>query len=160
MNASVTSPESPATTQNWPLRTIAVGVDGSASSLDALRRADQLARLSGASLTVISSWQPPYLYGPVVPPLEWSPEDDARKILNDSVTLTLGADALARITAETPEGAPAVVLIEASRKADLLVVGSRGRGGFTGLLLGSVSSACAEHAACPVLVVHAPATSA
>ena len=54
------------------------------------------------------------------------------------------------------EGSAAAVLIEASRDADLLVVGSRGHGGFTGLRLGSVSRQCVSHASCPVVVVPGP----
>jgi nucleotide-binding universal stress UspA family protein len=58
------------------------------------------------------------------------------------------------------EGAPATVLVDESRQADLLVVGSRGHGGFAGLLLGSVSQQCSHHAACPVVIVHASAQAA
>ena len=53
----------------------------------------------------------------------------------------------------THEGSPAEILIEASRDADLLVVGSRGLGGFKGLLLGSVSQQCSQHARCPIVIV-------
>ena len=52
------------------------------------------------------------------------------------------------------EGGAARALIEMSGGSQMLVVGSRGHGGFAGLLLGSVSAACAEHASCPVLVIH------
>jgi nucleotide-binding universal stress UspA family protein len=59
------------------------------------------------------------------------------------------------ITLRTIQGSPAGVLVDESRDADLLVVGSRGHGGFVGLLLGSVSQQCAHHAECPVVIVHA-----
>jgi nucleotide-binding universal stress UspA family protein len=65
-----------------------------------------------------------------------------------------GGDRPAGLVTRVEQGGAARILIDVSQGANLLVVGSRGHGGFAGLLLGSVSSACAEHAACPVLVVH------
>ena len=62
----------------------------------------------------------------------------------------------ARLQATVADGSPAKTLLQISEGARMLVVGSRGHGGFTGLLLGSVSAACTEHAHCPVLVVHGP----
>ncbi|MEJ1231093.1 MAG: universal stress protein [Galbitalea sp.] len=155
----MTASTSPATqgatdTGNWTINRIVVGVDGSPSSLDALRHAKQLAGLSGASVTAIISWQPLYNYSPVVPPVEWSPEDDAREVLESALSAVFGAERPASLVAQAHLGNPTVILLDASKSADLLVVGSRGLGGFRGLLLGSVSSACAEHASCPVLVVH------
>ena len=62
----------------------------------------------------------------------------------------------ANVRKAVQEGRAASVMLEAARDADMLIIGSRGHGGFTGLLLGSVSAECAEHSSCPVLVVHGP----
>jgi nucleotide-binding universal stress UspA family protein len=87
------------------------------------------------------------------PPPEWDPAADAQKILDDTITEVFGGQS-GTLSTSVVEGGAARVLLDAGEQADLMVVGSRGHGGFTGLLLGSVSSACAEHATCPVLVVH------
>jgi nucleotide-binding universal stress UspA family protein len=65
-----------------------------------------------------------------------------------------------RLSTKTLHGPPARTLIEESRNAFMLVLGSRGHGGFAGLLLGSVSTACAQHAHCPVLIMHGPTPAA
>ncbi len=70
--------------------------------------------------------------------------------------LALGDDITVKITSRVVEGHPAAVLIEVAAEADLLVVGSRGLGGFRGMLLGSVSAQCVHHARCPVVVVPPP----
>lgn len=82
------------------------------------------------------------------------PEADARKVLAATVREAFGENQPVGMRLTVREGNPAEVLIEASRTALMLVVGSRGHGGFAGLLLGSVSAACTEHATCPVVVVH------
>ena len=82
---------------------------------------------------------------------DWDPEGDMRELARETITAVYG-DATA-VPLRISSGPTARSLIEASRGAEMLVVGSRGRGGFSGLLLGSVSAACAEHAQCPVLVV-------
>jgi nucleotide-binding universal stress UspA family protein len=138
---------------------VVVGVDGSEPSVAALRWADYLATSSGARTLVVAVWQANTGIGLLgqgwspLPP-DWDPEaivrTELRHVLEDSYGPDLPADVESRVV----EGNPARVLMDLSKDAQVLVVGSRGHGGFAGLLLGSVSAACAEHAKCPVLVVH------
>jgi nucleotide-binding universal stress UspA family protein len=132
-----------------------IGVDGSDSSLAALRYGVDLARRLGLSVRATAVWHhPSFLYGGYYPELDWTPEEDAAKVLQMATDEVLGDDVPEWYTTQARQGRAAEVLIEESRDAEMIVVGSRGHGGFAGLLLGSVSSAVAEHAHCPVLVVH------
>ncbi|HZC51535.1 MAG TPA: universal stress protein [Mycobacterium sp.] len=148
-----------ADTPGQPAARIVVGVDGSAPSKLALRWADYLARaMGGAQIRAVIAWHSPGTYGwPSYAPEDGNPEAAAERCLSqavDEVFATgrpLGMDLVVR------EGGAAKVLLEQSRDVSMLIVGSRGHGGFAGLLLGSVSMACAEHAGCPVLVVHGAA---
>jgi nucleotide-binding universal stress UspA family protein len=136
--------------------TIVVGVDGSSRSEQALRWAAHLAALTDGDVEAVVAWPPRFEWGlPWIPAgLNWNPEDDATKILEISLERAFGDAIPATLRRRVVEGSAARVLIDISRQATALVVGSRGHGGFAGLLLGSVSAACTEHAACPVLVVH------
>jgi nucleotide-binding universal stress UspA family protein len=87
-------------------------------------------------------------------PQDWDPAGDMRKVLDETVRAVFGDQPSAGFQRQVREGGAAMVLIEASQGATMLVVGSRGHGGFAGLLLGSVSANIAEHAPCPVLVIH------
>lgn len=138
---------------------IVVGVDGSPPSRHALRWAQFIATASGSTLEVVAAWQPYSGYvwmggGWASPPATWDPAQDVEKSLIDTVDEVFGTERPAGLSITVWEGNPAQVLLEASAGARMLVVGSRGHGGFAGLLLGSVSAACAEHATCPVLVLH------
>jgi len=138
---------------------IVVGVDGSEPSKLALRWARFLADTTDSDIEAVNAWQPFAGYGWVGAgwspmPGEWNPAESAEKVLTQTVDEVFGADRPANLVLSTPEGYAAQVLLEASVGARLLVVGSRGHGGFVGLLLGSVSAACTEHALCPVFVVH------
>ena len=134
---------------------IVVGIDGSEQSKAALRWALAHSALTGAAITAVTSWQFPASYGfGYVPTDAWRPDEDAARTLEQTVAEVTGDDRPADLRAVTCQGNPAEVLIEESEGAVLLVVGSRGHGGFSGLLLGSVSSAVAERAHCPVLVWH------
>jgi len=131
-----------------------VGVDGSVAARNALDWAVAEARLRRGRLHVVTAWQMPPVMAGMEEALPWTPQSLARAATN------IQARALKRvdtgeidISTEVQEGHPGQVLIDASRDADLLVVGSRGLGGFTGLLLGSVSTLAVRHAACTVLVV-------
>jgi len=146
-----------------PTGRIVVGIDGSPESMLALRWALAEAKLRGVALRVVHTWAYPYIAaGPALDPVldadiidnaERVAEGVARSQLDELGDARVGVD----IERSIVEGAPAPALLEAAEGADLLVVGSRGRGGFTGLLLGSVSQQCAHHAPCPVVIVRASA---
>jgi nucleotide-binding universal stress UspA family protein len=133
---------------------IVVGVDGSEPSRRALRWAADQAKLTGAELNVVTTWEYPPTLGWAPPyPSDFDPNQDARKALQDTVEAVLGSDPGVVVHHVVTEGHPAFVLTEAAQGAALLVVGSRGHGAFAGMLLGSVSEYCASHAPCPVVVV-------
>lgn len=136
---------------------IVVGFDGSDGSQLALRWALRMARAEGAVVDVIGAWDIAVTTGwPMIPP-DYSPKDDIAEAVDHALEQVLGAERPDNIRVLIREGHPVHVLLEASREALMLVVGSRGRGGFKGLLLGSVSARVAELATCPVLVVHGDA---
>lgn len=131
-----------------------VGVDGSPESGRALRFAITLARGLGLPVRTITTWQWPEALNRDEPPFDhWSPEQDA--LATASPALEAAEDLIdddVDVTSDLVEGRPAEVLLDASRDAALLVLGSRGLGGFRGLLVGSVTQECAQHASCPVVV--------
>jgi nucleotide-binding universal stress UspA family protein len=139
--------------QGRPSRVV-VGVDGSTQSMQALRWAAHYAASVGAGIDVVAAWQYPtaYEWSPIQQ--DWDPEQDMEKMLTEVVDEVFGAHRPHDIRLAVREGNAARLLLAESADALMLVVGSRGHGGFTGLLLGSVSSNVAEHATCPVLVIH------
>jgi nucleotide-binding universal stress UspA family protein len=137
---------------------IVVGVDGSSSSLDALAWAARQADLTGSSLEIVMTWEWPSSYGWAVPvPDDFDPEEDVRTALEAVVTGVRAGHPEVSIDRRVVSGHPAPILVEASKGAELLVVGSRGHGEFVGMLIGSVSEYCATNAHCPVLVHRATA---
>ena len=137
--------------------TIVVGVDGSEGSLAALRFALEEAKVRGDDIKAVNAWHvPPAAYG-----AGWAPggvdfdefrrlaEEALDRTMQDSVVVASGVT----VTPVLVEGQPADALCAEADGAELLVVGSRGLGGFHGLLVGSVSHQCVHHAPCPVVVV-------
>lgn len=135
---------------------IVVGVDGSEHSRRALRWAAYFARLTGSSVEATLVWEPPAPsgYGWNFTGTGYYPTPEMQKGLTDTLAAVYGDERPERLTLHTLQGYPAAQLIKRSKGAGLLIVGSRGHGGFAGMLLGSVSCKVAEHAHCPVLVVH------
>jgi nucleotide-binding universal stress UspA family protein len=139
-----------------------VGVDGSEASEGALRWAVDEARLHQGQVVAIHAWEAPVAPVDLLP----VPHPDFVALLSDlrAAAEQLVASSVEKVTGREPpvpverlaiEGPAATVLLDAAADADLLVLGSRGRGGFVGLLLGSVTRQCVDHAPCPVLV-HRP----
>lgn len=138
---------------------IVVGVDGSPNSIAALRWAVAEAALRGASVEAVTVFHVPYGGGSPVMPLMLDPEDfrvgaaaELAKAVKEVDASSLGAP----IIETTVEGGASAMLVVAGERADLLVVGARGHGGLTGMLLGSVSRQVSEHADVPVVIVPAP----
>lgn len=140
---------------------ILIGHDGSRFSRAAARRGLSLARALGLPAHILRSWS----ISTAPRPATWSPgfvpprEDFAAAVaeaLRQDVAPLLAEYPDVQVSFETPHGAAGRELIRASEQAEVLVVGTRGLGGFAGLLLGSVSDQCVEHAACDVLVVRTP----
>jgi nucleotide-binding universal stress UspA family protein len=143
---------------------IVVGVDHSAGAKAALRFALEEARLRQATLRVVHAWQFGYIGATglegALPAVGGELEDFRRgaEAALDETLRDVGADTDGvAIERRVDQGTAAAVLVEESRGADLLVVGSRGHGGFAQLLLGSVSQQCAQHAFCPVVIVRGTA---
>lgn len=136
-------------------RRVVVGVDGSPQSEQALRWGAYFASTVGGRVDAITAWEYPTAHGWTAPlPPEWDPSRDMDGVAHDTVRKAFVGRPPVEIEISVREGGAARVLLEAAEGADLLVVGSRGHGGFMGLLLGSVSASVAEHASCPVLIVH------
>ena len=134
---------------------IVVGVDGSDVALRALRWAADEARVRGATLEVVHAWELPSLVAPPFTGVSLEPglfEDAGRSVL-DAAVEAVGVDDGLKIDPRLVRGGAARVILEAAEGADLVVIGSRGLGGFAGLLLGSVSHQVVHHATCPTVVV-------
>jgi len=140
---------------------IVAGIDGSESSASALRWAIRQAALTGAAVDAVIAWHYPDLassgmaVGAVEPTYGFFREN-AEKIAADAISSTVDPASDVPVSARVAQGHAAQVLLDASAGASLLVVGSRGHGGFAEALLGSVSQHCVQHALCPVVVVRGP----
>jgi nucleotide-binding universal stress UspA family protein len=141
---------------------IVVGIDGSEPSKAALRWAIEEAQLRQATVRAVHAWES-VVIGPA--PADISPvepydvvtlveqiEEGARALAERTVAEVAGAHPVVAVEPVASEGSPPQVLIDESADAELVVVGSRGHGGFASLLLGSVSNQVAHHARCPVVI--------
>jgi nucleotide-binding universal stress UspA family protein len=137
---------------------IVVGVDGSASSLAALRWAVHQAELTGGTVDAVVAWKMPatmtgFGFAPVAVADGSDMEQTAQRVLDHAVSKVISPECGPAVRRLAVQGFPAPVLLGASAGADLLVLGSRGHGGFSGALLGSVSQHCVRHARCPVVII-------
>ncbi len=149
---SVSTPTPPRTGTGRVL----VGVDGSPASIGALRWAGRVATPLGLKIDAVIAWQYPPSYSMAMGMVPDSFESEYTMILATAVDTAFGNDIPAGLQTRVAEGFPAQVLLTMSAEpdVDMLVVGSRGHGGFAGLLIGSTSAYCTQHAPCPVVVVH------
>jgi nucleotide-binding universal stress UspA family protein len=135
---------------------VLVGVDGSAGGRVAVLLAARLAASRHRALRVVHAFMWPMMHVPLGPSPEGPPggglQADAERIVAEAMSLATEAQPGLDVTGELITGAPSAVLLRAAQDAAVVVLGSRGLGGFTGLLIGSVAVQVAAHAPCPVVV--------
>ena len=136
---------------------IVVGADGSPGGTAALGWAAEEAGRRHAELVVVTAWQPPMVLDPYAGPAMVGAATDFETLAREHAEASLAQVGLRTdspgVSLHVVCDAAAPALLDAANGADLLVVGSRGHGGFAGLVLGSVSSKCVSHSACPVVIV-------
>jgi nucleotide-binding universal stress UspA family protein len=138
------------------MQRIVVGIDGSEASRQALHWAIGEARAHGAALQVVHAWHVPYGGGSPFAYISIDPsviEDAARKVLDSMIDGEDTSGLAAPVERTLIQSGASSAILESAKAADLVVVGSRGLGGFGGLLLGSVSQQVAHHATVPVVIV-------
>lgn len=134
---------------------VIVAVDGSTSSIQALRKATEFAATLQTELLIITCWKAPEFYNDVVHPNAEIFEEEAKQQQATAIIKAFDSGCPVPARRRLTHGRPAAELIKASEQAQLLVLGTRGHGEFTSLILGSVSLECIAHAHCPVLTVRA-----
>ena len=132
---------------------IVVGIDGSVLSVAALRWAAGQARLTGAGVHAVTGWEVPITIMIVPTYVEADYARDAQQVLDRAVAEVQQDEPDVRIEKQLIQKRPALALSSAAEGAQLLVIGSHGRGELPGMHLGSVASYCVHHAPCPVVVV-------
>ena len=141
------------------METIVVGVDGSDVAREALAYAAREAGLRKARLRIVSAWEiPPVVYaGGFAPGLDQGTIDGfaegAKKVVQEAIDQAKHLEPGIEVEGGEAQGQAAEILLDEAKAADLIVVGNRGLGGFSSLLLGSVSHQVVQHAPCPVTVV-------
>lgn len=139
---------------------VVVGIDGSNDSKAALVWALEYGKRFGLSVQALAVWGLPLAFGNMAtyPETGAQVEERTAKVLGEVVLDAVGADS--GVVLRTERGNPSATLVEASESAQLLVLGTRGRGAFRGMLLGSVSQHCTSHAKCPLVVIQYEQTDA
>jgi len=139
-------------------RRIVVGIDGSADSKQALRWAVRQAEITGAEVQAVCAWEVPVTILLLPTATEEDYAERAVGVLEETLAEVVGDNPPVVVRAEAAEGRPARVLATQSEGADLLVIGSHGRGELPGMHLGSVASYCVHHAPCPVVLLRSTPT--
>ncbi len=135
---------------------VIVGIDGSPESYEALAYAAEVAKWRNWTLHLVNVWHLGYSvvsFAPNMTEIATAAREAAALTVRDAEKEVLGDGFTGTVVHSIVEGYPARTLIELSQGADLLVLGNRGRGGFSSLALGSVGQACVHHAHCPVLIL-------